>query len=114
MPETIEAAKQTPGPLDYVEGEMITSGGPRPACWLVDSDGIVIAAVATGDDFDRSKAALAHAATATQLLPNMLASFRLIAGMSIEKEGDAKWTWRDICLKCEEIARAAIEAARTT
>jgi hypothetical protein len=106
-----DQTKRTPGPLEYVEGDMLTADGPRKACWLVDADENVIAAVAVGKDFDLCKSALEHAAHATQVLPELLAALRLIQNMSIDKEEDAKWTWRDICLECERVARAAIAKA---
>jgi hypothetical protein len=91
---------------------MLSSRGERkPACWLMDDDGEVIAAVTVGKGITRSKAALKHAAHATQVLPELLAALRLIQNMSIDKEDDAKWTWRDICLECERVARAAIAKA---
>jgi hypothetical protein len=43
--------------------------------------------------------------------PDLLAALRMIQNMSIDKEGDAKWTWRDICLECERVARDAIAKA---
>jgi hypothetical protein len=54
---------------------------------------------------------LAHAAHATQVLPELIAALRLIQNMSIDKEDDARWTWRDICLECERVTRAAIASA---
>jgi hypothetical protein len=56
----------------------------------MDDDGEVIAAVTVGKGITRSKAALKHAAHATQVLPELLAALRLIQNMSIDKEDDAK------------------------
>ena len=72
--------KHTPGPLQYVEGDLITiqdmqlNRKGKRACWLADAEGEAICVVSQDADFERARVHLQHAAYATQILPKLLAA----------------------------------------